>query len=96
MMNTLNNVDDNVIILGELITEIKLPNVISEIVLSYLTPSYKYKIILDELFDFVNVLLLVDNIDPSSIDIIKFINLINPKQSNSQLAKIEYKYNIVL
>jgi hypothetical protein len=69
-------IDDNAIIIGELITEIKIPNVLSELIASYLTPSFQYKLVLNELNDFLTVLLDVDGIDPSPTDIIDFINII--------------------
>lgn len=72
-------IDNDVMIIGELITEIKIPSVLSEIIASYLTPHTSVSIVLNELEELSNTLLNIDGIDPTPIDIIEFINIIKSK-----------------
>ena len=67
-------VDDSVFTLGELIVEAKYPNVLADVILSYLI-DLQFSIVLDEITDKHNIYLEILGIDPTPKEMMMTVNI---------------------
>ena len=70
-----NNIDESAVILGELIVELKLPIVVSELINSYITPNIMFDIVLNEIVDISFILKEIMHKHPNPKDISNAVNI---------------------